>query len=378
MKNPSALTAQQRISNFEVLRTLAMFSIVLLHCVGFGLATDGNCLFHLQTPITTFNSLLSQFILFATGVGVNIFVMITGYFMVMRTDSWKRIPKLWLQTVFYTCGMTILGVVSGRVSPNLSVILDAVFPIRASTYWFVSQYVGLMLIAPFLSAYLQKLSKQQYQKLLITLLVLNTSFAYFPYGDVYSGGFTLLWFITLFIFSGYIRLFNPFSHNNKFGMYFLLWCISLTLIYFALVYLKTWVVGNHLPMKMRAPLYNSFTFISSLLLFVWAKNKTFSTSLIVKILVTLAPYTFGVYLFHEAKWLRELLWLHWLTPLKHINHWYYLFFVVLSSALVFMSGVVVDSLRQFIFRKFCLEEKFTTLCSNIYHRIQRMGTHNNR
>lgn len=356
----------QRLTNFDVLRTLAMFSIVLLHCISHGLTTDVYCSFHIDTPIALFNSLASQFILFATGTGVDVFVMITGYFMVVRTDGWRRLPKLWLQTFFYAAVMALAGVMVGLLQPSLHLFLDVCFPIRQSSYWFVTMYMGLMLLSPFLSRFLQELSKSHYQQLLVVLFALNTSFAYFPYGDVYSGGFSLFWFVTLYSFAGYIRLFNPFEHERRFGIWFVLWCLVLTVVYFALVYLKYRLHDTSGVMKMRGPNYNSFTFISALLLFLWAKNTRFSPSLFVRLLVWVSPYTFGVYLFHDAKWMREMLWKHLFQTHTQLYNWYYLLWVLAVVCLVFFVGVAIDWLRQRFFALLKLDEKFTRLCQRCF------------
>ena len=79
-------------SNFELLRIVSMFSIVLWHVIIHGkvLENSSNTLYYLL-----------QIILFILITHVNSFLMITGYFQYNKKFSIKKILKIVLQLWFY-------------------------------------------------------------------------------------------------------------------------------------------------------------------------------------------------------------------------------------------------------------------------------------
>ena len=95
----------RRSTNFEVLRLLAMLMIVACHAV-----------LHLSwyatptPPVTALAALKGSFCYLVVQygqVGVTLFFMISGYFLVNKPFKWSRVSKTWLQTWLY--GMICLA-----------------------------------------------------------------------------------------------------------------------------------------------------------------------------------------------------------------------------------------------------------------------------
>ena len=66
-----------RERNFEVMRTWAMFSIVIYHCMCHGIGSD--YAFDLQQPVSLFNFTFSDLILVIGSIAVNLYVLVSGY-----------------------------------------------------------------------------------------------------------------------------------------------------------------------------------------------------------------------------------------------------------------------------------------------------------
>ena len=83
----------ERKSNFELLRIIAMFMIIFHH-----ISVHSNF-----NNLTTTNLLYLKFIQIGGKIGVNIFVLISGYFLI-NTERIKinKIFKLWGQMLFYS------------------------------------------------------------------------------------------------------------------------------------------------------------------------------------------------------------------------------------------------------------------------------------
>ena len=75
----------KRESNFEVLRTIAMFFIVVYHCLTHGVGNEYG--FNIASKTTLSNVLFSDFMLVFSSIAVNLYVMISGYFL---SESCRR------------------------------------------------------------------------------------------------------------------------------------------------------------------------------------------------------------------------------------------------------------------------------------------------
>ena len=85
-----------RSSNVELLRCVAMMMIIVHHyCVNSGIS---ELLDFTNNPI---NTLIIQLMAFGGKVGVNIFFMISGYFMISGRMKWEKVGLLLLQIFTY-------------------------------------------------------------------------------------------------------------------------------------------------------------------------------------------------------------------------------------------------------------------------------------
>ena len=90
---------------------------------------------------------LALFCVLAFGgkVGVYIFSLITGYFMLYSHISVKKLVKLWLPIFFWS---VILTVVFDTMSGHFSLIklVESAFPIIFNQYWFMTAYLFTYLL----------------------------------------------------------------------------------------------------------------------------------------------------------------------------------------------------------------------------------------
>lgn len=128
---------KKRQVNFELLRILCMYMIVIGHCLFHGRVTA-------KLGYGTVNYFLSYLIQSFSVVHVNCFVMIGGYFAIDRAFKAERAVKLWKQVAFYSVGIFLLCAIFGSIAPVD--VVKAVLPISSKTYWFASVYMGLMLL----------------------------------------------------------------------------------------------------------------------------------------------------------------------------------------------------------------------------------------
>ena len=85
-----------RQANFELLRIIAMFMVVILHW-----NTNSGLLLDVGSPVTGAGvwSLVTESVCI---VAVNVYVLISGYFLSSCTFSFRRVAQVLVQTMLYT------------------------------------------------------------------------------------------------------------------------------------------------------------------------------------------------------------------------------------------------------------------------------------
>ena len=371
----SLAVKKPRMVNFEVLRTLIMFFIVVWHSLVHGLNFAGMMselppasIIDWDSPVSVFNYLLTGYMSCITSVAVDCYVLITGYFMIRSDFKWKKLSQVWLQTAFYSFTIALIMLLTDNVDWGLGGLFFSAFPVYNGEYWFVVKYLALMALAPFLSILAQNLNQRTYQIGLVVLFILTSNLLpYFSYGNIYSGSSGLLLFIFLFYIGGYIRLYNPFaSLKDSMGKYFLLGCLALLMINL-IKDLSTWYIGGELAKYGMTVLGNhSYTLLLAVLLFLWAKHHTFKNTLIVRLMYKAAPFTFGVYLIHDNNHLRELMWENLNLP-QYLNSYGLVFLLLGVSLIIFIVCIFLDYIRSYIFDILRLNEKFFMTLKGCIH-----------
>lgn len=329
----------KRQNNVEILRVLSMFLIIVSHYIYHGLKNSPN---HINYDITTVmgeaNYVTMEFLWIISCISVNCYVMITGYFLIKEVQfRWKGILRTWMQTMFYSILFLLLFVLIGG-SIQKGDILKSLFPIYFREYWFVTLYIGLLLVAPFLSRLAISLNKRQYQIMLVVLFIINFQFLY---GRIYSGFSSIVWFSFLFLTSGYIRIFGV---SKKWKKYSGRLVIVLWLFLFIMATLIN--VIRHSQFELISSAYDGPIFFLSLVIFVFFLQKDCRGKMF-NAIVMVAPYTFGVYLIHENPFLRDVLWDVLIPDFYGIP---IILHCILVSIFVFIICICVDSLRSGIFR----------------------------
>ena len=351
---------KKRQVNFELLRILCMYMIVVGHCLFHGRVTA-------KLGYGTTNYLASFLIQAFSVVHVNCFVMIGGYFSVGREFKTMRLARFWKQVAFYSVAICLLYGCFAKISGQD--IVHALLPISSNTYWFASVYMGLMLLAPFVGRLAAGLTKRQYQYLLALLTVFfsvnHMIFRVNTYGS-YSGR-ELSWFVFLALLAGYIRLHT--GQERKYFRYGLIGYVLASLSVLASVYLS---VELHLEDTGYFLNYNSpLALLATVSLFVCVRNMPWRESRLDGLILKIAGAAFGVYLIHDNYLIRYLVWDTFRASKVARTHW----------AVVYAAGIAIvvyavctclEWLRQWLFAVFgkwyartLLYKKEQELCGKI-------------
>lgn len=332
----------KREPNFEVMRTVAMFFIVVYHCLTHGVG-DGYG-FSVSNPITLSNVLFSDFLLVFSSIAVNLYVMVSGYFLVDLSFKASRIVRTWTYACFYSVVVTVL-LMSLQVEPFGIVALGkSFFPISTDAYWFVTQYIGLLILSPFLALLVKQLSYKQYVWLLIGgAFMCLAIIPDFPLGKRFhvAHGNSVWSFAYLFLVAGFIKHYLkkvPMTRLSTIVIFVILLAMGCEAFF-----------GYHDDsISLYWFNYNGLPFVLSVLVFIMIRQMQMPESGIWKILVKLAPYTFGVYLIHDHLMVRGWLW-NSVSLTSFCDQWIYPLIVLGLCCLIFVVTALIDGIRKKLF-----------------------------
>ena len=333
-----------RNTSIELLRIISMIMIMFHH-----FAYHGN--FEWNFNEVTLPHLWYDFILMGGKVGVDIFILISGYFLIENTEKLfqpKKLLKFWGQVVFYSIMTYLLSVMLRLNAFEIKQLIKVCLPITYPGWWFASTYFMLYLIHPFLNKLLHGLSKTEYQYLIL-MMVLCWSIIPTATTQLFESN-SLLWFVTLYGIAGYVNLYGgnqKLQSKHYFSLYFMVLIITYT-VSTTFLFLGTkkeeWSTHaidffeiERLPILLMA--------ITLFMGFVTLKMNYH------KWINMIASATFGVYLIHDSSYIRYYLW----TNIFKINQYQDSTFLILYSILVvfilYVSCTMIDLIRKKLVEK---------------------------
>lgn len=282
-----------RNSSIEVLRIISILFIIASHyCVHGG--------FDVLNMNFSLNKVLLQ--CFTLGnIGVVIFVMITGYFNSTSTFKLKKLFKIIYQTSFYSIIIYLLFVFTGFESFNLIKAIKNFFPIVFDQYWFMTCYIILYILSPYLNKFICNLSKKDFKLLLLILFFLWAIVPTFTLQHLY--GNQIAQFILFYLIGAYIRKFG-FEYSKKTSIYIIL--ISFIMIILSIISLN--YLAEYINFFNRGI---HFLERNSILVIILSANILYYFSNIEfhsKFVNILASTTLGIYLIHDNSLIRTVLW----------------------------------------------------------------------
>lgn len=352
-----SITKKKRDANIELLRIVAMLMIITLH-----FNNQSKALLVLGEPAS--NVQIFATVLEAIAItGVNVYVLISGYYLSSSKVRLSKVLLLILQVYFYTllisCAMMFVGAYSVKPEDKLDRALRYLFPISSEHYWFVTAYVIMYVMAPVMNAAVNTLKRKQLKTVIIGLLTwfcFIKSIVPVKFGTDRMG-YDFGWFICLYLIAAYIRKYNIvlFRDAKKSALVYLISVVVIAA--FSLVFYKINFDTGNFNYYAEVPCHYNFFFAltGALGLFSVFRFMRLKENLLAEVIRIIAPYTLGVYLLHMHFEIADR-WVEWIeqiigdTPLDNVL----MFFVhlVVSVLIVFFAGIFVDWIRKYIFNFF--------------------------
>lgn len=378
----------QRKSGIELLRIICMLMIIVLHAYTYGGINQIADTYGGEFEDTAY------FIWSFFRTPVNVFIIITGYFMSKDVldfkKSYRRIPKVYATMLFYSILLTLAAFIiyssqgylmmnetsdtlsssadsleiyaANRLSGKFAVysIIKMFFPVFSRQWYFLTNYVIILLLSPFINKVLVEIDKKQF-KILLGLLFVFLSI--YPTISTMGGlreifstekvlpieyGKSFISFLFMFIIGAYLKRFV--KDDEKLHFKYLGYFVVLCLIDFSLYYWLKDVKLNNVALyntSVFGQFSNPFVILESVAIFLFFRGFQFKS----RVINFIAGTTIGIYAIHEHPLMRGYIWSHneFGSPQFYNDPWDIPLMILMILG-IFAGCAVIDMARQGIFK----------------------------
>lgn len=330
-----------RDTNIELLRILAMLMIVFSHST-FSVFNQLK-----EYPEAT-NTLLQYMISGGGKIGINLFMLISGYFMCQSNISFKKFVKILVWIYFYDVVIGGAFFLIGYADFNLRNVIDYIYPFRNNSInYFTTAFLFYYVSIPFWRTLIDNMSRRMHLAFIIFGYI-----CYVFYNDIPIFSVPLdavFWFGYLYVISAYIRRYVDIDrYHNISGMIALLF---LFFIYIS-IFLLFFVVKLY-PIGLFSSANSTLAMGFSVATFVWFKGLTIKYFRIVNLA---AASTFGVLLIHSgSSSIRYVVW----TKIIRGSEWFgsslYLLYMITSVLALYIVCTMIDIIYKKLIEKRLVE-----------------------
>ena len=342
-----------RNSNYELLRIVSMFFIIVYHII-----VHGNVIANSSDTVT----MLSLIIKCITIVHVNSFILITGYFQCKSKFKFSKVWQLVNASLFYKILIMLVLIPLGIITLNYLDIIKQLSLLNFSQYWFVKYYIFLYCLTPFLNKLINNMNKTEFTKMLLVLFVILCLIPYITGLEGFeNNGLNLHNMIFIYLIGAYLR-FYPLRDSYLFkrcskqlfqvilfticcmciilniGILFTSYaCKDLNLVFndiYKHISLVYWMYSTPLVIIQSVAFFTLFGTFN-------IKNKFINK---------LSSLTLGIYLIHDNDFIRSHIYTWFRIDTKPIYSPKFIFYIFGVAVIIFVVGALIEWLRQVIFK----------------------------
>ena len=313
----------------DTLRSIAILSIIMIHVSAYYV--------HNGFEKLDINFWIGNIFDSFSRIGVPIFLLISGHFLLGRHESIlefykKRINRIFIPIVFWSIFYSIYWPIGRYIFKNewdinIKLIFHNIILGRPSHHmWYLFMIIGLYLVTPLINKLFLKSNVRQINKvgfiLLLFGLILNIWNNYLR-----SNGPFILWFIPYlgyFILGYSLPKTKPINNFLLVFIYFLSCTLISILSYYTII-----KFNNNLYFYHRL---SPFVMISSLSVYIWFNQISINQN----ILSNLSKYTLGIYLIHAGilELINRIVFKNGITGITIVDIWVKFFIVLIVSFIV--------------------------------------------
>ena len=324
-----------RDSNMELLRIIAMLSVMIIHANFRALPMPDTDIIETSPLISFFRFLIQSVCVIA----VNVFVLISGWYGIKLKVL--KLSELLFQVLFFgvVCIVAYL-IIAGTLPTD---IFKTLFMLQGDNYWFVKAYIALCILSPVLNLFVDQSTKEVFKLILILYFAFLFIYAWISDGAEWmEGGYSLSSFIGLYLLARYVRIYRPRWSRYKLVVDLTAFCLLALTVTVSVFVLRKYSGLGGVFYKYSSP---TTILLSMSCLLYFSK-----LSLKNRFINWVAISSLSVYLTHNSSFLRD----YYDTT---ISNWYYELpiasFVFKTALLIFViyaTSVLLDKIRILIWR----------------------------
>lgn len=336
---------EQRQSNFELLRIFLMLMIVAHHYALFS-----SLEYSFNTVISKMNAFIGFLFSLSGKVGVNTFVLMTGYFLFDKAFSLKKMLKFLLQIWIYSVGIFLIVGVCELKDITSKEVFRSLVPLGQNN-WFAFDYLVLLILSPFFNIAIRNFNRKQ----LITIIGISIFYCcigpsiniFLPFlGNPECPPICIL--SSLYFIGSYCKFYGYgyLVIKKKYIAY------SYMLIIIA-VFLSNFIIssGNEdVWWLVGISDFSIFVWTISLNLFLFTLQNPIKYN---KWINLIASSTFGIYLIHDNDLVRMFLWSNIFHGAQFGDSPFFIVYSLYAILTVFVVCMFVE-----LFRIYALEKPF--------------------
>lgn len=356
----------KRHSSIDLLKILSMFMIVVIHLLNQGQAIE-------FTNYLSTNFFIFYIIYIVCYIAVNVFGILTGFLMIESKWKLKNYLNLYATVFFYSFFIYLMSVFFFGNTFSIGLLLNMLFPVSRSIYWYFSSYSVLFFLIPFLQIGIKKITKIQHLFLIIFIILLgslSTLFNKDPFGLL--KGYSAIWLVFLFIIGAYIRLYLdiPTIKRKRWIIIYAALNIVLLISIIALSFLNNTISFRQWFLKYTSP----FIIISSIIIVVLFLSFNIRNARINNVLVKLSTVSFSVYIIHTHPFIFHSILKGIAKDIPSLSPMIAGFSLVLFALAIYLVCSGIDFLRLLLFKQIKinhLTDKLDNYLTNGYLKVTK-------
>lgn len=332
---------KERIYGLDLLRVLSMLGIVGLHILnqgGWGAAAG-----------SATQTLFCRTVAAVCYCSVNVFAMLTGYLYADRkTVRWSNLLKL-IATVAFYCAATLTVFI--LLWPELfhgyrRLYLYALFPPFVGRYWYITSYVLLFVLIPYLNAMLRSLQEVQLRRLLLILFLLLSVVSTFGMNDYFKleDGYSPYWLIFCYLVGAYLKLHKNRLPRERIPMWAAILAMDLLLV------VGLWYILGDTTRFPILSYVSPFMVIEAAVLLRIFSSLTLRRETLQKCVVSLSNGAFGVYIIHSHILVFDYVLADAFSWAGGAGLWGYIGALLAGLSGIYLICWLIDMLRGLLFR----------------------------
>lgn len=326
-----------RNSNLELYRIIVMLLIVAHHYV-----VNSGLMPELEKDPLSVKSIYFYIFGMWGKIGINCFVLITGYFMCKSQITIRKFLKLLLEVEFYNIIFYAIFTATSYQPFSMKEALLMLWPVKSIATGFTSCFLVFYMFIPFLNVLVSHLDKKMHGRLVLLCL-----FTYTLMGTIHRFEVSMnyvSWFCVLYFMASYIRLYGfcPRLNTAKWGgITMLMICLSILSVLF-MAY-KQSIGQPHWAYSYVTDSNTLLAVLTAMASFMFFKDLKMMYH---KWINTIAASTFGVLLIHaNSDTMRQWLWRDTLQNAEQFYMSYACIHAMISVITIFAICIAIDYIR---------------------------------